>query len=35
MSNDKKLAVRKAYNEGYGIDIEVNPDNEKSLPQGR
>jgi len=35
MSDDKKLAVRKAYNEGHGIDIEVNPDNEKSLPQGR
>jgi len=35
MSDDKKLAVRKAYNEGHGIDIEVNPDNEKSLPQAR
>ena len=33
MSNDKKLAVIKAYNEGHGIDIAVNPDNEKSLPQ--
>ena len=33
MSDDKKLAVIKAYNEGHGIDIAVNPDNEKSLPQ--
>ena len=33
MSDDKKLKVRKAFNEAHGIDIEQNPNKEKSLPE--
>jgi DNA sulfur modification protein DndB len=33
MSDDKKLAVRTAFNEGHGKDINVNPDEEEPLPQ--
>jgi|ETNmetMinimDraft_2_1059921.scaffolds.fasta_scaffold12954_2 DNA sulfur modification protein DndB len=32
MSDDKKLKVRKAFNEAHGIDIESSPDLELSLP---
>jgi len=32
MSDDKKLKVRKAYNDAHGIDIEKNPGKEKPLP---
>ena len=26
ISEDKKSAVRKAYNDGHGVDISANPD---------
>ena len=33
MSDEKKMKVRKAFNEAHGIDIESNPDKEKPLPE--
>ena len=32
MSDDKKLKVRKAFNEAHGVDIESSPDQELPLP---
>ena len=33
MSDEKKMKVRKAFNDAHGIDIESNPDKEKPLPE--
>ena len=33
ISEDKKSAVRKAYNDGHGVDITANPDAEVKLPE--
>ena len=33
ISEDKKSAVRKAYNDGHGVDISANPDAEVKLPE--
>ena len=33
ISEDKKSAVRKAYNDGHGVDISANPDAEVELPE--